>query len=79
MNVTEQSAVKIPKPEFAQYERVLLDYNELCITQVVGRWYEFDKDSWWYKCSNQGDLFYPESALTHISDDFDLEEFRKNY
>ena len=86
MNEFTEKTATIPAPKFKQYERVLLDFNELAIVKITNRWYEFDKDSWYYQCHGETQGNYntratalPQGAFTHISDNFDLEEFRRNY
>ena len=79
MLTTQDKTITVRAPEFAQYERVLLDYNQIRITQIINRWYELDKDTWWYQCSGNDTRTYPESAFSHIPEDFNLEEFLENY
>ena len=86
MNEFRDKTVTIPAPEFEQYETVLLDFNELAIVQITNRWYEFDKDYWYYQCYGETQGYYntkatalPQGAFSHITDDFDFEEFKRNY
>lgn len=67
MNV-EQKTVDIPAPEFEIYERVNLSWNGEHETKIVARWYDYDKQQWWYKCQNQGERFYPQDLICHIID-----------
>ena len=63
---TEQKTINIPAPEFGLYERVNLSWNGEHTTKIVARWYDYDKDDWWYKCSNMGDRFYPECMISRL-------------
>ena len=71
--------ITIRAPRFNQYERVLLDFNEVAVTKIVNRIYEIDKDCWWYECSKDTPKKYPESAFSPIPENFNLDEFLKNY
>ena len=61
---TEQKTINIPAPLFELYQRVNLSWNGEHTTKIVARWYDIDKDDWWYKCSHQGDRFYPECVIS---------------
>jgi len=79
MSTKETRLIKIPAPEFGQYETVLKDFNGIELVQIVARWFELDKDSWWYKCAGEDHTNYPESAFSHVPPNFNLEEFKKHY
>lgn len=57
--------IKIAAPEFEIYERVNLSWNGEHETKIVAQWYEYHKDQWWYKVSND-ERFYPQGAFCHI-------------
>jgi hypothetical protein len=59
--------IEIPKPEFELYQSVFLDMNEQGITQIVSRWYEFDKTQWWYRVKGKEGSFYPECAFSQLT------------
>ena len=62
-SLTEWKTVNIPAPQFVLYESVILYWNEREIaTSIVARWYEFDRQSWWYKVSND-ERFYSGDVL----------------
>lgn len=65
---TDIKEIRIPAPEFEMYERVGMDWNGQRIVKIVARWYEYHKDQWWYKISND-EQFYPEGAFFHIIDE----------
>lgn len=67
----EEKNTNIPSPEFQQYERVHMDWNGKRTTKIVSRWYEIDKDQWWYKVQND-ETFYPGGAFCHVVESEDL-------
>lgn len=66
--------INIPVPEFDLYEFVTLYWNEKAYpTKIVARWYDLDRQNWWYKVANN-EQFYSADVLERRSTNTDLED-----
>lgn len=65
--------INIPAPKFHLYEFVTLYWNEKTYsTRIVARWYDLDRQNWWYKVANN-EQFYSADVLERRSTATDLE------
>jgi hypothetical protein len=57
--------IDIPAPKFELYELVTLHWNSMASpSKIVARWYELDRQTWWYKIAND-EKFYSIDVLEH--------------
>ena len=78
MSESADKKIIIRAPKFEPEETVVLNFKGKRVTCIDKRWYELDRDTWWYQCTGEDVLFYAEHELSKFDYDSYHKELQEN-